>query len=171
MIQQSPSICCTALLHFQAKPQANPVFDDREGDMSNPRGYPATLRPPKFGEIRNPKGINGHTKARPVVEALEMFIAERPEERMRELAYIFYAMATGHREALRLPDGTVLDPDFTWFRELLDRLDGKVPDQIRATVTERPEPLSLTDEQLDNCAEARVRMRQLPPEPEPGGDA
>jgi hypothetical protein len=139
--------------------------------MPNPRGHPQTLVAPKPGEVRNPRGINGHTKHRPVVDALERFIDEKPEERMRELAYIFYAMATGHREALRLSNGTVLDPDFTWFRELLDRLDGKVPDQIRATVTERPEPLSLTDEQLDNWAEARVRMRQLPPEPEPGGDA
>ena len=139
--------------------------------MPNPKGYPQTLRRCEPGEVRNPKGINGHTKHRPVVDALERFIAEKPEERMRELAMIFYAMATGHREALKLSNGAVLAPDFAWFRELLDRLDGKVPDQLKATVTEQPEPLTLTDEQLDNWAEARVRMRQLPPEPEPGGDA
>ena len=90
---------------------------------------------------------------------------------MRELAYIFYAMATGHKEALRLSNGAMLDPDFVWFRELLDRLDGKVPDTVRASISTDREPLQLTDEQLDNWAEARVRMRQLPPEPEPGGDA
>jgi hypothetical protein len=140
--------------------------------MSNPRGFPATLIPPRPGEVRNPRGVNGHTKHRPVVDALERFIAEKPEERMRELAMIFYAMATGHREALRLSNGTVLDPDFTWFRELLDRLDGKVPDQLKADIHQRDaEPLTLTDEQLDNWAEVRVRMRQLPPEAEPGGDA
>jgi hypothetical protein len=141
--------------------------------MPNPRGYPQTLRTCAPGEVRNPKGYNQHTKHRPVVDALERFIAEKPEERMRELAYILYAMATGHKEALRLSNGTVLDPDFTWFRELLDRLDGKVPDQVRADIRQQDaEPLALTEEQLDRWAEARVGMMRLPPEAEDnGGDA
>jgi hypothetical protein len=137
--------------------------------MPNPNGYPATLKPVRPGEVRNPKGVNGATKARPVVDALERFIAERPAERYRELAQIFYAMATGHREALRLRDGTVLKPDFVWFRELLDRLDGKAPDLVKGehrvrgispVVVLRPERQG-REEPQDAGGEERVRVLEF----------
>jgi hypothetical protein len=141
--------------------------------MPNPNGYPATLRPPKPGEVRNPKGINA-TKHRPLVEALERFINERPAERLRELAYVWYCMATGHREALVLPDGRRLKPDFAWFKELLDRLDGKAPDRIEARVSvaaDREAP-TMTDEQINEWACERVRVLEflVRLQPEAGAD-
>jgi hypothetical protein len=126
----------------------------------NPKGYPQTLRTCAPGEVRNPNGYNGHTKRRPVAAAVQAFLDEQPELRLRELAQIFYAMATGHREALKLRDGTLLEPDFTWFRELLDRVDGKVTDRLEASVCEEPPPLQLTEEQLNHWAAQRVRMAQ-----------
>jgi hypothetical protein len=135
--------------------------------VSNPAGFPQSLRPPKPGEVRNKLGINGWTKHRPMVEALERFINERPEARLMELARIFYCMATGHREALTLPDGTRLKPDFNFFKELLDRLDGKVPDQIRATgecrvtVVADREPPTMTEDQINDWSSDRVSMLEF----------
>ena len=84
----------------------------------NPIRKTANLRPPWTpGESGNPAG---YSRGRRVSDALNTVLNDLGAH--EKLARVWLAKAVGDKTALG-----DLDPDFRYFKELLDRVDGKVP--------------------------------------------
>ena len=91
--------------------------------MANPRGNPATLKPAKKGEVRNPKGINGFTYRAKAEEHLANWCKRYGKELISKLLNeakkgdpVFMRMALdrilpavqAHEVTLTEPDGEAL---------------------------------------------------------------
>lgn len=100
---------------------------------SNPTPKPENLQPPwQPGQSGNPAGYSARRR---VTDALVKVIAEKGAD--HPLAMTWLAMALGDTAALK-----GRKPDFRFFKELLDRTEGKVPDKL-AVVDEDPDDVDL----------------------------
>ncbi len=82
----------------------------------NPAPRPENLTPWQPGQSGNPAG---HSRGRRVAAAITRLIDEKGLE--REIALTLIAMALGRRKMLK-----GRKPEYRWFRELLNRVDGPV---------------------------------------------
>ena len=117
--------------------------------MANPGGTPANLRPPwKPGQSGNPKGSNARAY---VTARLDRMLKEKDLD--GTVALVWLGAALGDESILK-----GRKPNFQFFKELLDRIEGKVPDKVETTATQADDDRdSLTEEQLDAWAEHRVQ--------------
>lgn len=122
--------------------------------MANQGGTPENLKPPwKAGESGNPAG---YSASRRVTSALVKMIEKHKGDDL--LAQTWFAAAIGDPKLL---NGR--KPNFQFFKELLDRIEGKVPDKL--VTHEGAEPLTDPEE----AAIAIVYGKQLSGDGADGG--
>jgi len=102
--------------------------------VANPNPPVEHLRPQPWqpGQSGNPKG---YSQGRRVTDAVVKLIEERGLE--SGLAAVWVAKALGDSKALG-----DRNPDFRFFKELLDRIEGKTPEMI---ITQQGLPVVLED--------------------------
>ena len=120
--------------------------------MANPNPSPP---PPEHrfqkGQSGNP---GGYSKARRAQAAILKLMDEMGDD--RDIAVAIYAKATGRKSLLKdqAEEEGKRSPEFTWWKELVDRVDGPITQSIEAEVK--------TDER---------RVVVLPPKRGDGGPA
>ncbi len=120
------------------------------------RPTPSGLIPWKPGQSGNPAG--GSRKAR-VTAALRRLIKKKggPDQ----LAKVWYAVMMGDPSVL--PADSTNPPEFVWFREALDRIEGKVTDKVEQ-VGQQTIRVTYDDDQPPD------HDQLAPPPPGPAGD-
>jgi hypothetical protein len=107
------------------------------------------------GQPGNPKG---GSRKRSLTAAFKRLLKEKGFD--KDLALVVMAMATGRKDLLEYKDingnRAVRKPEYVWFRELIERLEGKVPDRLEADLKVE-ESDDFSDDELDHWATERAR--------------
>lgn len=103
------------------------------------------LKPIKPGEVRNP---NGYSRKRRISDGISALIDELGLDREFQMTAILMALGKKHLLKRKVKDPETgkevwvqLTPDYAWFNALLDRVEGKVPDERQAELAEELEEL------------------------------